>query len=133
MTEQGRETVLERGTVLIVEDDLDFRVAACEAISTAGYVAAGVSNGAEALEVLTNQALPTVILLDLMMPVMSGWDVLGWLARHPEVAYVPVVVMTAVRDCDRARLLHDGVVYCLTKPFHLETLLWALQRVRPRK
>lgn len=63
-----------RGTVLVVDDDRDVRDSLCDILADAGYQAVCVGNGDEALAYLNRHDRPAAILLDLFMPVMSGWE-----------------------------------------------------------
>ena len=82
--------------ILLAEDDEDLREAMVETLSDAGYRVEAVENGREALTWLEdNDAVPKLILLDLMMPVMDGWQFLDARDRSPKVASVPVVVLSA--------------------------------------
>jgi CheY-like chemotaxis protein len=92
-------------TVLIVEDDPDMREIERAMLGCAGHDVMLAANGREGLEMLAQQE-PCVILLDLMMPVMDGFDTLQHLREDPRTAAVPVVVLTAkdLTDEDRDRL-----------------------------
>jgi two-component system chemotaxis response regulator CheY len=82
--------------VLLAEDDEDLREAMVDTLSDAGYTVEAVGNGRDALEWLEdNAAAPKLILLDLMMPVMDGWQFLDERRKTPKVAAVPVVVLSA--------------------------------------
>src|SRR3954470_23175677 len=82
-------------TVLVVDDDQDIREALCDLLADAGYRAASVANGKEALIYLKSGELPCVILLDLMMPVMDGWEFRRQQQGDPRLSKIPVVVITA--------------------------------------
>jgi CheY-like chemotaxis protein len=108
--------------VLVVEDDPDIRATLCEALTDHGYSAVGVSNGAEALEYLRgDHERPCLILLDLMMPVMDGQTFRAEQRADPDLAAIPVIVVSAYRDVDRygKELAADY----LAKPVRLEALL----------
>jgi CheY-like chemotaxis protein len=82
--------------VLIVDDDLDIRETLRFVLEDAGYPVYVAGNGKEALEVLEGaNPLPGLILLDLMMPVMSGEDLLAVLKKVKALATIPVTVVTA--------------------------------------
>ncbi len=82
--------------ILLAEDDQDLREAMVDTLNDAGYTVEAVGNGLDALEWLeTAVAPPKLILLDLMMPVMDGWQFLDERQRTPRVAAVPVVVLSA--------------------------------------
>ena len=106
--------------VLIVEDDEDLREMMAQLLTLEGYDAATVSNGREALEYLHKATTPNVILLDLMMPVMDGWEFRRQLEADPELAPVPVIVLSAL-DQVRASKIH-AVAY-LKKPLDFDRLL----------
>ena len=81
--------------VLIVEDDLDTREMLARFLEIAGYQVVLAANGVEALKVLRGGAVASVILLDLMMPVMDGWQFRDEQRRDPSMSHIPVVVVTA--------------------------------------
>ena len=81
--------------VLVVEDDRLAREALCAILQGAGYAARGAADGAEALGALRRGALPDLILLDLMMPVLDGWQFRREQLRDPGLAGVPVVICSS--------------------------------------
>ena len=84
------------GSILIVDDDSDVRAALSELLEAEGFSVEGVPDGREALVRLrTEKVHPAVILLDLMMPGMDGWDFRTEQMRDPELAAVPVVIVSA--------------------------------------
>lgn len=103
--------------ILIVEDSKDVQGLLAHLLSTEGYQVDCVGNGQEAIDYLnSNPSLPGVILLDLMMPVMDGYQFRQEQQRHSRFAAVPVVVMTAAGDV-KAESLKVGSVGFLKKPF----------------
>jgi CheY-like chemotaxis protein len=106
--------------VLIVEDDADLREMMAQLLSLEGFTAQTVANGRDALEYLEAGHHPEVILLDLMMPVMDGWEFRRRQRENPELAGVPVVVLSAL-DSSRAVDL-DGAAF-LKKPLDFDRLL----------
>jgi len=82
--------------VLVVEDDPDLREAIAELLRDEGFVVETAENGARALARLESaDGLPKVIVSDLMMPEMNGWELVERLRAHERLCHVPVVVMTA--------------------------------------
>lgn len=109
-----------RGVILIVEDDLDIREALAEALGFEGYEVFLAENGQEALDVLRGGPLPDVILLDLLMPVMSGWQFRQVQLADPALAGIPVIVVSASAPGDAQPNRY------LPKPFSIEDLLSAV-------
>lgn len=104
-------------SVLVVDDEVDIRQAMAEVLEDEGYEVHAAANGAEGLRQLREHR-PALVLLDLMMPVMNGWEFRRAQLHDPELADVPVVVLSAV---GRAPALEVDAF--LQKPFDLETLL----------
>jgi len=92
-------------TVLLVEDDPEIRKMMARTLTKAGWEVSEAGNGQEALDMVTGLQ-PQLILLDLMMPVMDGFDFLTALRERPDCKHIPVVVVTAkdLTGDDRARL-----------------------------
>jgi CheY-like chemotaxis protein len=113
-------------TVLVVEDDADLRISLKNVFDDEGFVTLVANNGKSAIELLRSDGHPRpgVILLDLMMPVMNGWDFLDCLGRDASLADIPVIVMTAFHSV----LKHERVTQALRKPVHLESLLRAVRK-----
>jgi CheY-like chemotaxis protein len=84
--------------VLIVDDDDDIRETLADILDAEGYGSVAAANGKEALRILTDGFGPCVLLLDLMMPVMNGWELLEVLKKNPALAPIPVVAITAGRQ-----------------------------------
>ncbi|MBF5046270.1 response regulator [Aggregicoccus sp. 17bor-14] len=112
--------------VLVVDDDADLRQAVCELLEDEGYRVQTAQHGAAALALLrASSTLPQLILLDLMMPVMDGWQFREAQAADPRLARIPVVVLTASRNLhDSPPLQVDALAY---KPVQLEQLLHLVQ------
>jgi two-component system, chemotaxis family, chemotaxis protein CheY len=118
--------------LLVVEDDAAIRGLVSEALRDDGYQVREAANGVEALETV-REALPDLIVLDLMMPIMNGWTFLEEWRRTSSCAKVPVVVTSAAHDLPRSadRLRTMGVRTCLAKPFDMEGLLALVERYAP--
>jgi signal transduction histidine kinase/CheY-like chemotaxis protein len=105
----------DNGRLLLVEDDVDTRSMMARILSAAGWAVTEASNGREALDALAHET-PDLILLDLMMPVMNGFDFLVELRASPEWRDVPVIVATAMdMTPEDRRRLNGSVEQVLSK------------------
>jgi two-component system phosphate regulon response regulator PhoB len=100
--------------ILLVEDSKFLRLATGRALAHAGYEMTFAGDGDEAL-LMAGENLPDLILLDMMLPKMSGPDVLKALKKEPVTAAIPVVVLTGLSQANSDRLLSDGAAAFLTK------------------
>jgi CheY-like chemotaxis protein len=117
--------------VMIVEDDIDVRESIEEVLADNDYRTVGVANGKEALDRLrAGLEQPCLILLDIMMPVMDGWQFRALQRKDPELGSIPVVVLTAHVDLEQTAELEAAA--CLKKPIRLDTLLDTVQRFCPK-
>ena len=104
--------------ILVVEDDEDAREAMVALLKMKGYHAVPASNGREALDYLDQAPAPDLIILDLWMPVMDGWQFRSEQIRNPRLAHIPVIVVTALSD--RADVDANEVII---KPVDVDRLL----------
>jgi CheY-like chemotaxis protein len=109
--------------ILVVDDDHDIRELIAEVLALDGYRVSTAPNGKVALE-QAHVNRPDLIVLDLMMPVMCGWEFMEAQRGDPELAHVPVIVVTAALDCEV-----EGAAALLRKPFDLDTLLATVARL----
>src|SRR4051794_7207155 len=100
--------------VLVVEDDDDIRDCVQDLLEGAGYEVIPACNGKQALDYLHAAPAPALILLDLMMPLVSGWEFLREVKRDARLSLISVVVTTAV-----GRDRPPGVNAILKKPFRI--------------
>src|SRR5271154_980778 len=84
--------------ILVVEDDEDAREALVALLQMKGYSAVPAGNGKEALDYMRQAPLPDLIILDLWMPVMDGWQFRREQIKDPRLAQIPVIVVTALSD-----------------------------------
>jgi CheY-like chemotaxis protein len=108
-------------TVLVVDDDPNIRKMIVAALRRDGYDFLEAPNGREALDVM-RASHPDVVVLDLMMPVLSGWDVLRERADDAELKSIPVIIISANRDPEVATAVAQGICAFLPKPFDIGAL-----------
>ena len=112
------------GVVLIVDDDRSIREAVGELLTDAGYEVRLAENGAVALDVVRGPHKPAMMLLDMMMPVMSGFEVLELLEDGDvDLNQVPIVVLSAFSAPLGPAGARGGVKACLCKPVKADLLL----------
>jgi len=113
-------------SVLIVDDDVDIREILAETLAETGFDVTTACNGLEALTAVRSMKIkPAVILLDLMMPVLDGYGFLEHRTSDPELASIPIAIVTAGHGIDRDRLGDDLPI--IRKPFDLAKLFRVLQ------
>src|ERR1700704_768807 len=115
--------------ILVVDDDPAILATVFEALDLEGLPVVTATNGAEALAVIDNASSPSLVLLDMRMPVLDGWGFMR--AIRERGLLLTVVVMTAAADARRwgREIGAEGV---LAKPFDIDELLRAVQQWRPR-
>jgi CheY-like chemotaxis protein len=125
----------EATCVLVVDDDDDIRGLVEEVLADGGYATAGMPNGQVALDwLLTSPALPSLILLDLMMPEMDGWEFLARLEKEPRLRRIPVALMSAhpkVRRAFDGRASRLDRFFLLPKPIDWPRLLAIVAGAEP--
>jgi len=109
-------------SVLVVDDDTDIREAVAEVLAGEGYQVLGAGDGAEALT-KCRAFHPSLVLLDLMMPGMNGWEFRAAQASDPELRQIPVGVLSAL-----GRVVGLEAQGLIQKPFDLEELLDAVKQ-----
>jgi CheY-like chemotaxis protein len=108
-------------TVLVVDDDPNIRRMIIAALRRDGYDFLEAPNGREGLEAMRTEH-PNVVVLDLMMPILSGWDVLRERANDPVLRSIPVILISANRDAEVATAVSQGICAFLPKPFDIGAL-----------
>lgn len=108
-------------TVLVADEDAGIRSLLCASLRREGYAIQEARNGREALEQMAGQK-SDVVLLDLMMPEVSGWEVLEKRRSEPALQKIPVIVISAHRGPDLGVVLASEVCAVLPKPFDLDVL-----------
>ena len=115
-----------RGTVLAIDDDGDARELIKRALSRDGFRVELAAGGAEGLA-MARRLRPDVITLDVMMPGMDGWAVLSSLKADPELALIPVVMLSMLDNCELGVAM--GATECLQKPVDWDRLDQLLVRI----
>jgi CheY-like chemotaxis protein len=114
-------SMARRASVLVVDDDQAIREVIAEVLRDEGYDVICAENGVQAMRELQKDRQPDIVLLDLMMPVMSGWEVLEQLQQDTSLSRIPVVVVSAMTA--------PGAREHLAKPIDLEHLLATVGRL----
>lgn len=112
-------------TVLVIEDDPDSREVISEILRTEGHQPVAVANGREALKTLHSGFRPCLIILDMLMPDMDGWQFRRAQCADASLASIPVVVVSGVRAA-RNSAIRGGAVAFLSKPVAPDALLSAV-------
>jgi two-component system, chemotaxis family, chemotaxis protein CheY len=110
--------------VLVVEDDESIRNVIADVLEERGFRVRGAANGVEALACL-DETLPDVMVLDLLMPVMHGWDFMESYAQKTNGNQIPIVVVSVNAALPRS-FNHFGVHSVIAKPFDVDELLSAV-------
>lgn len=114
---------MDDNKILVIDDELAIVDIVKEALESEGFQVIGASNGVEGLERLHKDS-PDLVVLDVLMPGMDGWEVLRRIEADAATAGVPVIMLTALGgDEDILRGLEEGAVEYITKPFHLQDLI----------
>jgi CheY-like chemotaxis protein len=119
--------LLDKWTVLIVDDHMDNLVIAQTMLEFHG-AAVQIAKEGEAGLALLHKISPTIILLDLSMPVMNGWEMLKHIRQMPQFDPVPVIAVTAhAMDGDRAKALSAGFDGYVSKPYNIQQLISTME------
>ncbi len=120
---------MTKAKILVVEDDIDIRRNMQRLLEGEGYIVILAENGQVALEHLqSTEELPSVILLDLMMPVMDGFEFREAQGQVSKLAKIPVIILTADGHIDEKRI-RTGAAAALRKPTSIEVILDTIERV----
>lgn len=115
--------------ILLVDDERDLVFYTKLVLEEKGYEVTEAYDGQQALDILEDFH-PDLILLDVTMPRLTGWEVLKQIQEDPETADIPVLMLTArSEDADKARGWELGVTWYQTKPFELDELAMVIERI----
>ncbi len=118
---------MTRSRILVVDDEPGIVDIARANLEGQGYSVIGAYDGEEALTKIREEK-PDLVILDILMPEMDGWDVLERIESDPELSGIPVIMLTArVSDEDVLRGLETGAVEYMTKPFYPQDLVAAVK------
>jgi CheY-like chemotaxis protein len=115
------EVLMSCRRILIIEDDYDIRVALKEILEWEGFQVLTAANGKEGLEVLEQHADPCLIILDIMMPIMNGWDFLKRFKTSGMSRRYPILIASASPEVG-PRLRSEGLAF-LPKPLDVDSLV----------
>ncbi len=112
--------------ILVVDDDASHRTLICDALEEMGYHTEQAANGREALDTLEGE-IPQAVLLDLRMPVMSGWGLLDALKKMPRARGLPIIIISGYGFEWEAELV--GAAGYISKPVDMDKVRMTVQRI----
>ena len=116
--------------VVLIDDDQDLRTLIKATLEfTAGWQVVTAANGAEGIEAVREQQ-PDVVVVDLMMPEMDGYEVCRHLKQDPTTAAIPLVLLTARRELDDEQISAAGAAGVVFKPFESDELASRIRQLR---
>ena len=119
-------------TALMVEDDQNSRFALSVLLERVGLTVIAATNGAAALQTLKHRAAINIVLMDIMMPIMDGYDTMTAIRRIPACKELPIIAVTAkVSDGEHKRCIAAGASDYIPKPVNAAELLEAISRWLP--
>jgi len=120
---------MSKGHILIIEDNMDNSELIRFFVERDGYDTFVALTGPEGVQAAIKQK-PDLILVDLALPIMDGWDVTRRIKADPKTAHIPMIAVTArTLPIDRARALEAGCEEYIPKPIDFTTLLAAINRL----
>jgi twitching motility two-component system response regulator PilG len=120
---------MKKKRVLIIEDEESLLKLETILLTMKGYEVSGASTGKDALEKLSGEAFD-LILLDIMLPDIDGYEICHWIKDHPRHADTPVVMLTARKSAeDQERGAKSGADAYLTKPFKSAMIIEVIERL----
>ncbi len=112
------QPIRERPTVVVIDDDAALRVMVREVLEQAGFEVEEAEDGEQGLATIKS-VLPDIVLLDVMMPKLDGFELCTQLRRHPKFSHLPVVMITGLEDVQSInRAFEIGATHFITKPIN---------------
>jgi CheY-like chemotaxis protein len=121
--ETSTRTWVKVPEILLVDDDDQLRESIAEGLEQAGFTVIRAADGNDALGHLRNDSLPSLLLLDLLMPGMNGWQLCEVMHADPVLSGIPIVALTATASMDPESLHLADVADWIAKPFDLGQVL----------
>ena len=120
-----------KNKILLIEDDVDIQDNLKAFLEMENFEVASVSNGKQALELIQKEGKPSLILLDLMMPVMNGYEMLAEMKKRDffQKNPVPIILLSAATDIEETA--HAQLVKFIRKPISLDQLLLTIREALP--
>jgi DNA-binding response OmpR family regulator len=122
---------MQTSRILIVDDDANIRTLLSVNLAASGYTIETAVDGKDAIEKISREP-PWLIILDVMMPEVDGWEVCKYVKDDPDLENVKILMLTA-RDTERDKLIGRKVLKAdeyLTKPFDIDVLLSKINALR---
>ncbi len=117
-------------TIVVVDDEQALLDILDLSLSSQGYNVITVSDGLKAIEII-RQEQPDLVILDIVMPDINGWEILKGLEGSQETAGLPIILMSAIPlYADMKQIINDNVLYYQSKPFNFDQLLQKLNTVK---
>ncbi len=130
---EKRDSWLAGGTVMLVDDDVRNLFALTSVLERHRLKVLHAESGEEALEILESQPDVELVLMDIMMPRMDGYETIRKIRQQPRFAKLPIVALTAkAMKGDREKCVEAGASDYITKPVNLDDLIWVLRAWLPR-
>ncbi len=120
---------MNRISVLIVEDNADSQYLLQTILKSEGFIAVTASDGQKAMEMLS-EIKPDVLITDLMLPVVSGGDLIRYVRGTPKLAQVPIIVISAYGDQYESEALAAGANVALNKPLDCDLLINTIRQLK---
>lgn len=119
--------------ILVVEDELDAAKVLVKRLTSHGFNVL-VANDAYQGTALINKEKPDLVILDLMLPAGGGISVLKNVKTNPTIAYIPIIILTGMKDEQKKReVMNEGVAAYLEKPYDADNLLGTIRKILDKK